>query len=92
MRVEMIYLLPLGNWTAFEASLSCMTRRFGRRVHLVRTSGARLCRFTSASVFLSKTVPNIIVLRGGELFAHAVGALPMSELKAILDGATKCAA
>jgi hypothetical protein len=91
-RVELIYLLPLGEWETFEAELSSMARRFIGSVHLIRTSGAKLKRFTSARLFLSKTVPNVIVLRGGEVVAHALGALPMTELKAMLESAVKCAA
>ena len=91
-RVDLIYLLPLGDWKAFEAALLSMASRFIGRVRLVRASRTELARLTSARVFLSNTVPNIIVLREGEVVAHAVGVLPMRELKAILEGATKCAA
>jgi hypothetical protein len=91
-RVDLIYLLPLGDWKAFEAALLSMASRFIGRVRLIRTGRAKLGQFTSARVFLSNTVPNIIVLRGGEVVAHAVGALPMTELKAILEGTTKRAA
>jgi hypothetical protein len=89
-RVDLIYLPPLGDWKAFEAALSSLARRFIGRVRMVRASSARLCRFTSARLFLSATVPNIVVLRGGEVFAHTVGALPMTELKGILEEATRC--
>jgi hypothetical protein len=88
-RVDLIYLLPLGDWKAFEAALLSTANRFIGRV---RAGRAKLGRFTSARVFLSNTVPNIIVLRGGEVVAHVVGALPMTELKAILEGTIKCAA
>jgi hypothetical protein len=89
--VDLIYVPPLGDWKAFEAALSSLARRFIGRVRMVRASSARLCRFTSARLFLSTAVPNIVVLRGGEVFAHTVGALPMTELKGILDDATRCA-
>jgi len=49
-------------------------------------------RSSSASVFVSSTVPNILVLRDGEIVAHTVGALPMTELKGILEGPTQSAA
>jgi hypothetical protein len=88
----LIYLLPLGDWKAFEAALLSMASRFIGRVRLIRASRAKFGRFTSARVFLSNTVPNIIALREGEVVAHAVGALPMRELKAIMEGTTKCAA
>jgi hypothetical protein len=91
-RVDLIYLLPLGDWKAFEAALLSMASRFIGRVRLIRASRAKFGRFTSARVFLSNTVPNIIALREGEVVAHAVGALPMRELKAIMEGTTKCAA
>jgi hypothetical protein len=90
--VDLIYLAPLGDWSAFEAALFSMVSRFVGRVRLVRATSTQLCRLTSARVFLSKAVPNIIVLRKGEVVAHAVGALPMTELKAILTGAIQCAA
>jgi thioredoxin-like negative regulator of GroEL len=90
--VDLIYHPPLGDWKAFEAALISMASRFVGRIRLVRADSAKLCQLTRARVFLSKTVPNIIVLRGGEVVAHVVGALPMAELKGILEGATKCAA
>lgn len=90
--VDLIYLLPLGDWKAFEAPLLSMANRFMGRVRLIRVGRTKLGRLTNARVFLSNTVPNIIVLRAGEVVAHAVGALPMAELKAILEGATKCVA
>jgi hypothetical protein len=75
-RVDLSYLLPLGDWKAFEAALLSTANRFIGRVRLIRAGRAKLGRFTSARVFLSNTVPNIIVLRGGEVVAPVVGALP----------------
>jgi hypothetical protein len=38
---------------------------------------------------LSKTVPNIVVVRCADVIAHAVGELPATELATILGAATR---
>lgn len=91
-RVDLLYLMPLGDWSSFEAALSSLANRFIGSVRLIRTKRAMLRQFTNARVFLSETVPNIVLVRGGEVVAHAVGALPMTELKAMLQVAIKRAA
>ncbi len=52
-RVDLIHLLPLGDWKAFEAALLSMASRFIGRVRLIRASRAEFGRFTSARVFLN---------------------------------------
>jgi len=85
-RVHVIYLLPPGDWSRFEAGLLSMARRFRGRVRVIRADRLELGRTSSARVFVSSTVPSILVLREGEIVAHTVGALPMTEVKGILEG------
>jgi len=74
--VDLIYLLPLGDWKAFEAALLSMASRFIGRVRLIRAGRAKLGRFTSARVFLSNTVPNIIVLAEARSLRTRLGPFP----------------
>jgi hypothetical protein len=88
-RVDLIYVPALGDWRAFEAALQSVAKRFFGRVRMVRASRAGLRALTSARLFLSESVPNVVVLRRGELVAQAVGVLPMMELKGILEEALR---
>lgn len=87
--VDLIYVFPAGDWQEFEAALRSLAARFIGRVRLIKAAPERLWRLTRAHIFLSKSVPNVVVVRCGEVVAHTVGALPMTELKAILASVTR---
>jgi hypothetical protein len=91
-RVDLIYLPPLGDFRRYEARLRSVAGRFGERIRFTRARARELFPFMRAQVFLSKTVPNIVVVRSGAVVAHAVGELPARELEAILAAATRPAA
>ena len=91
-RVDLIYLPPLGDFRRYEARLCSVADRFGERIRFMKARATELSGFTRARVFLSKIVPNIVVIRCGEVVANAVGELPATELAAILGAATRRAA
>jgi hypothetical protein len=91
-RVDLIYLPPLGDFRQYEARLRSVADRFDGRVRFTRTRARELFRFTRELVFLSRTLPNIVVVRCGAVVAHAIGELPAAELGAILGAATRPAA
>jgi hypothetical protein len=91
-RVDLIYLPPLGDFRPYEARLRSVAGRFGERVRFTRARGSELLRFTRARIFLSRTVPNVVLVRSGAVVAQAVGELPARELEAILAAATRPAA
>lgn len=90
--VDLIYLPPLGDFRRYESRLAAVAARFGGRVRFTRARAGELSRFTRAHVFVSRTAPNVVVIRGGEIVAHSVGDLPASELEAVLRAATRRAA
>jgi hypothetical protein len=90
--VDLIYLSPLGDFGRYETRLLALVGRFGDRIRFTRARAGELSRFTRERVFVSKTVPNIVLVRGGEIVAQAVGDLPASELEAVVQAATRRAA
>src|SRR5258708_32867051 len=84
-RVDLIYLLPLGDWKAFEAALLSMASQFIGRVRLIRTGRAKLGQFTNARVFLSNTVPNFILLLGGSDVPQEDDSLPLTDIQSRLE-------
>lgn len=87
--VHVVYALPPGDFQPFESRLRAAIRPFGDDVRLTRTRTAELCRFTRETPFLSGTLPNLMLLSGGAIVAHAVGDLPAGELELLVAGAVR---
>jgi hypothetical protein len=87
--VDLVYVRPLGAFPHFEVRLRDVVGTFSGGVRFTRVAAGDLVRFTSERVFLSKTVPNVVVIRGGEVIAQAAGDLPARELERIDDRAMR---
>jgi hypothetical protein len=86
MEIEILYVRPVGDFEPFEARLHEVVRRCCEPVHLVRTSGA-LPSLGGERVFATCTVPNVVIVCGGEVIAQAVGDLPARELELLVQAA-----
>jgi len=94
-QVDLIYVPSLGDLRRYETRLLAVVGRFRERIRFTKARAGELSRFTRERVFVSKTVPNIVLVRSGEVVAHAVGDLPATELEAVVRaaigrGATGC--
>jgi hypothetical protein len=87
-QLDLVYIRPLGDFREYEQRLAGVARRFGERIRLTIARAGELSRFTRTRVFLSKAVPTIVLVRGGEVVAQAVGDLPARELEWIMRDAT----
>ncbi len=90
-QVDLVYVRPLGDFRQYEARLLAVVGRFRERIRFTKLRAGELFRFTRERVFLSKTVPNIVLVRRGEVLAEAVGDLPARELEQIVRSAIGCA-
>jgi hypothetical protein len=86
-QVDLVYVRPLGDFRQYEARLLAVIGRFGECIRFTKARAGELSRFTRERVFLSKTVPNIVLLRSGDVVAQAVGDLPARELELIVRSA-----
>jgi hypothetical protein len=86
-QLDLIYVPSLGDFRRYEARLLEVVGRFRERIRFTKARASELPRLTRERVFVSKAVPNLILLRCGEIVAHAVGDLPAMELSAIVSAA-----
>jgi hypothetical protein len=86
-QVDLIYVPSLGDLRRYETRLLAVVGRFRERIRFTKARAGELSRFTREHVFVSKTVPNIVLVRCGEVVAHAVGDLPATELEAVVRAA-----
>jgi hypothetical protein len=86
--VHLVYVRPVGDSRHFEARLLEIVSHFGNRVRFTRARPSELSRFTRERVFLSPTVPNVVLVRDGEVVAQAVGKLPARDIEQLIRGAT----
>jgi len=86
-QVDLIYVPSLGDLRRYETRLLAIVGRFRERIRFTKARAGELCRFTSEHVFVSKTVPNIVLVHCGEVVAHAVGDLPATEIEAVVRAA-----
>lgn len=86
-RIDVVYVRPTGDHRGFEVRLSEVAHRFGSRVTLTMGPASALARVTRERVFLSRTLPNVIVARDGEVIAEAIGDLPAREIESLLCAA-----
>jgi hypothetical protein len=89
--IEIVYVRPRGDHRAFQARLYDVVRSFEGDVQLVTCSASELRHITHERVFVSTTVPNVIVVRRGMVIAHALGDLPTRELDSLLRAAIESA-
>lgn len=87
-QVDLVYVRPLGDFRQYESRLLGVADRFRERIRVTKVRAAELSRFTRERVFISKTVPTIVLLRDGEVVAQAVGDLPARELELVLSTAS----
>jgi len=87
--IELVYVRPFGDHRAFEVRLHDVVRRFGLRVQVTSGPASELTRITNDRVFLSSTVPNVVLVRCGEVIAQAIGDLPARELDSLLRTAVE---
>lgn len=86
-QIDLLYVCPLGDFHRHEARLLEVVDRFRDRLRFTRLRASELFRFTRERVFLSKSVPNILLIRRGEVIAQAIGDLPARELELIVRSA-----
>jgi hypothetical protein len=86
-QVDLIYVPSLGDFRRYETRLLEVVGRFGERIRFTKARALELPRFTRERVFVSKTVPNLVLVRCGEIVAHAIGDLPAMELNAVVRAA-----
>jgi hypothetical protein len=86
-QVDLIYVPSLGDFRRYETRLLAVVGRFRDRIRFTKVRAGELSRFTREHVFVSKTVPNIVLVRCGEVVAHAIGDLPATELEAVVRAA-----
>jgi hypothetical protein len=86
-QLDLIYVPSLGDFRRYEARLQDVVGRFRGRIRFTKARAGELSRWTRERLFVSKAVPNLILLRCGEIVAHAVGELPAMELSAIVSAA-----
>jgi hypothetical protein len=89
--IDLVYVRALGDFRQYEARLMTVVERFRERIRFTKLRAADLLRLTHERVFLSKSVPNIVLLRSGEVVAQAVGDLPKRELELVVRSAIDCA-
>src|SRR5712671_3382988 len=81
-RLRVLYCRPIGDFDVQDGYVARLRREFGARLE-VETScpseAARRCR-----TWVSATQPTLLVLRGDEIVAMAVGRLPLSELEQLI--------
>jgi hypothetical protein len=82
-RIELVYLCPSGEDRAFEARLARAIQRIAPQVRIAN----QLIGVTRDPVFLSPTLPNVVVVRDGEVVAQAIGELRQRELEDMLGAA-----
>jgi glucokinase len=82
-RIELVYLCPRGEDRVFEARLARAIQRIAPQVRIAN----QLLGVTQDPVFLSPTLPNVVVVRDGEVVAQAIGELPQRELEDMLGAA-----
>jgi hypothetical protein len=87
--IDVIYVRPLGDFRPFEARLLEVVRHAGEGVRLSQIRAAEIRRFTRERVFLSKTAPNLVLVRGGQVVGQAVGDLPARELERAMSLAAR---
>ena len=85
--IDLVYVRPLGDFRAYEARLLEVVGRFGDRVRLTQTSAGELALLTCESAFFSKTMPNVVLVRDGQIIAQALGELPANALVRIVERA-----
>ncbi len=86
-QVDLVYVRALGDFRQYETRLLEVVARFRDRIRFIKARAGELSRFTRERVFVSKTVPNIVLLRCGEVVAQAVGDLPARELEQVVRSA-----
>jgi hypothetical protein len=86
-QVDLIYVPSLGDFRRYETRLLAVVGRFREHIRFTKARAGELSRFTGEHVFVSKTVPNVVLVRRGEVVAHAVGDLPATELEAVVRAA-----
>jgi thioredoxin-like negative regulator of GroEL len=86
-RIDLLYYRPAAarDCAAFEARLRALVAELAGRARLV--IAARAARAVPAGVYLSPSVPTLVVIADGRLLAQAVGELPRRELRALIEGA-----
>jgi len=82
--VDLIYVRALGDFRRYETRLLEVAGRFRDHVRVTKIRAGELSRFTRERVFISKTVPTIVLIRDGRVVAQAVGDLPAHELERVL--------
>ena len=87
--IDLIYVRPLGDFRQYETRLLGVAAQFRDRVRFTKVRPGELSRFTRERVFISKTVPTIVLIRDGEVVAEAVGDVPARELELVLDSAAR---
>jgi hypothetical protein len=88
-QIDVVYVRPTGDHRVFEARVSEVTSRFGSRVVLTMGPASQLTRVTRERVLLSQMLPNIVVVRDGEVIAEAIGDLPVREIESLLGPAVE---
>ena len=81
-RIELVYVCPRED-RAFEARLARAIQRIAPQVRIAN----QLLDVTRDPVFLSPTLPNVVVVRDGEVVAQAIGELGQRELEDMLGAA-----
>lgn len=87
-QVDLVCVCPRGDFREYETRLRGVVGRFRERIRFTKVRASELSRFTRELVFLSKTLPNIVLLRCGKVLAQAIGNLPTSELEGVVRSAT----
>jgi hypothetical protein len=82
--LHVLIVQPLAGFSRFEARLREVVRHYGERVRMTKLNPGGLYRFTRENVFLSKTVPNVLFIRGGEVIAQTYGDFSVRELRALV--------
>jgi hypothetical protein len=87
---EVVFVTPPG-FRGFEQRLIAVLRPFGSLLRLTRGDVSDLARFTRERVFLSASLPNVILIRAGEVLAATIGELPTNELALLVSRTLRCA-
>ena len=91
MRIDVIYVRPLGDYRQFETRLLDVVQTFGADVHFASSHSGDLGRFERERVFVSTRLPNVVIVRDGEVVGQTIGDLPKRELELLVQRAIDCA-
>ena len=86
---EVLYVTSRG-FRGFEQRLLEVLRPFGSLIRLTHACAGELARFTGDRTFLSTTLPNVVLIKAGEIVAATIGELPSRELVLLLSRALRC--